>query len=98
MVASPIPELVRAVHPLRGICTLGTLPSALATPIDEPIQPVPLTLKQDPARAELGRLLFQDVRLSGNGRVSCRRRTLSPVPRSSALRILGAAWHRGLAS
>jgi len=44
---------------------------ALAAPLDEPIQPVPLTLKQDPARAEIGRLLFQDARLSANGRVSC---------------------------
>jgi len=31
----------------------------------------PLTLKQDPARVEIGRLLFHDARLSGNGRVSC---------------------------
>jgi len=46
--------------------------SAMAAPLlDEPIQPIPLTLKQDPARAEIGRLLFRDTRLSGNGRVSC---------------------------
>ncbi|OOG41715.1 cytochrome B6 [Polaromonas sp. A23] len=44
----------------------------MAAPLlDEPIQPVPLTLKQDPARAEIGRRLFSDTRLSGNGRVSC---------------------------
>jgi cytochrome c peroxidase len=30
-----------------------------------------MTLKQDPARAEIGRQLFFDVRLSGNGKVSC---------------------------
>ncbi len=46
--------------------------AATAAPLlDEPIQPVPLTLKQDPARADIGRQLFRDVRLSGNGRVSC---------------------------
>jgi len=49
-----------------------TSPAAIATPLlDEPIQPVPLTLKQDPARADIGRLLFRDTRLSGNGRISC---------------------------
>ena len=37
----------------------------------EPIQPIPLTLKQDPARSEIGHRLFSDARLSGNGRVSC---------------------------
>ncbi|UUZ65634.1 cytochrome-c peroxidase [Polaromonas sp. P1-6] len=45
--------------------------SATAALLDEPIQPIPQTLKQDPARAEIGRLLFHDTRLSGNGRVSC---------------------------
>ena len=51
-------------------CCAGVGPAA-ATPLDEPIQPIPLTLKQDPARVEIGRLLFRDTRLSGNGRVSC---------------------------
>ena len=45
--------------------------SATAALPDEPIQPIPLTLNQDPARADIGRLLFRDTRLSGNGRVSC---------------------------
>jgi len=46
--------------------------AVMAAPLlDEPIQPVPLTLKQDPAKAEIGRRLFSDTRLSGNGRVSC---------------------------
>ena len=44
---------------------------ATAALLDEPIQPIPPTLKQDPARAEIGRLLFRDTRLSGNGSVSC---------------------------
>jgi cytochrome c peroxidase len=45
--------------------------TAAAALLDEPIQPIPPTLKQDPARADIGRLLFRDTRLSGNGRVSC---------------------------
>ena len=44
---------------------------ARAALLDEPIQPIPLTMNQDPARVEIGRLLFRDTRLSGNGRVSC---------------------------
>jgi cytochrome c peroxidase len=39
--------------------------------LDEPIQPVPLSLHQNPAQAELGRRLFGDARLSANNRVSC---------------------------
>lgn len=39
--------------------------------LDEPIQPIPLATPQDPVRIELGRLLFNDPRLSGNGTVSC---------------------------
>lgn len=45
--------------------------TAAAALLDEPIQPIPLTLKQDPARVDIGRLLFQDTRLSGNGSLSC---------------------------
>ena len=42
-----------------------------AAAMDEPIRPVPATLNQDPVRAEIGRLLFSDARLSANGAVSC---------------------------
>lgn len=38
---------------------------------NEPIQPVPAAMPQDPARVALGRRLFSDPRLSGNGAVSC---------------------------
>jgi cytochrome c peroxidase len=38
---------------------------------NEPIQPIPLSLKQDRGRARLGARLFSDPSLSGNGRVSC---------------------------
>ncbi|MGA0612671.1 cytochrome-c peroxidase [Caldimonas sp. KR1-144] len=44
--------------------------TALAA-LDEPVKPVPATLMQDPARVEIGRRLFNDVRLSANGKVSC---------------------------
>jgi len=50
------------------VCASHTTTAAF---LDDPIQPIPLTLKQDPARVEIGRLLFRDPRLSGNGRVSC---------------------------
>jgi cytochrome c peroxidase len=42
-----------------------------AAVLDEPIKPVPATLNQNPARVEIGRLLFADGRLSVNGTVSC---------------------------
>lgn len=44
---------------------------AVATPANEPIVPLPATLNINPARAEIGRQLFHDSRLSANGRVSC---------------------------
>ena len=53
------------------VALLGLGPALCAAGLDEPIQPLPLTLKQDPARAAIGRRLFSDARLSGNGRVSC---------------------------
>ncbi|MET0384084.1 MAG: cytochrome c peroxidase [Burkholderiaceae bacterium] len=37
----------------------------------EPIRPVPMGVDATPARTEIGRRLFSDVRLSGNGKVSC---------------------------
>ncbi len=38
---------------------------------DEPIRPLSAVTGLDPARVELGRLLFHDPRLSGDGSVSC---------------------------
>lgn len=37
----------------------------------EPIAPIPLDIKLDPARVELGKRLFHDVRLSGDDSLSC---------------------------
>ena len=45
--------------------------TAAAQMSGEPIQPIPTTLHQDPARVAIGRRLFNDVRLSANSKVSC---------------------------
>lgn len=45
--------------------------SALAGSLNEPIKPLPPSLHQNPERAEIGRQLFHDPRLSANNRVSC---------------------------
>jgi cytochrome c peroxidase len=50
---------------------VGLSRPALAAPPSEPIAPLPVTLKVDPARAAIGRQLFHDVRLSANSKVSC---------------------------
>lgn len=44
---------------------------AYSAELDEPIKPIPLSLHQDPARAEIGRQLFSDPRLSANNTRSC---------------------------
>lgn len=38
---------------------------------DEPITPIPLSVKLDKAKVALGRRLFNDLRLSGDGTISC---------------------------
>lgn len=53
------------------IALLASSRSILGAPSDEPIKPIPATPKQDPARVELGRQLFGDVRLSANNRTAC---------------------------
>jgi cytochrome c peroxidase len=66
------PAVARLAALLLAAVAAWTSLAATAAPLlDEPIQPVPLTLKQDPARADIGRQLFRDTRLSGNGRISC---------------------------
>src|SRR5471030_2902499 len=54
-----------------ALCCKAPPGAAADAPLDEPIKPVPLTLHQDPARAALGRRLFNDARLSANNSVSC---------------------------
>ncbi|MFZ2853013.1 MAG: cytochrome c peroxidase [Rhodocyclaceae bacterium] len=62
-------RLGRTVAALAAVLAFSQ--AALAAPLDEPIKPIPPTLKQDPARAAIGRRLFHDPRLSANGGVSC---------------------------
>ncbi|WP_347901791.1 cytochrome c peroxidase [Pseudomonas purpurea] len=45
--------------------------AASAEPLDEPLKPLPPVPKQDPQRVELGRLLFNEPRLSVNNSLSC---------------------------
>jgi cytochrome c peroxidase len=39
--------------------------------IDEPIQPIPLTVKEDPKKVELGKKLFNEPKLSRDNTISC---------------------------
>ena len=61
---------MRRSNALFAVCVLATLSQARAA-LDEPIKPLPATLNQNPARAEIGRQLFNEVALSANGKVSC---------------------------
>src|SRR5436305_509791 len=56
---------------LVAVAMLGATSPALASRLDEPIAPLPSTLNINPARAEIGRQMFRDTRLSANGHVSC---------------------------
>ena len=58
---------------LRRLSVVLLLSSSntFAEPPREPIAPIPASLKQDPARALIGRQLFNDPRLSANSKVSC---------------------------
>ena len=46
-------------------------PSLLAAPLDEALKPMPPASVPDPAKAELGRQLFNEPRLSANNTLSC---------------------------
>ena len=55
-----------------GSLTVAVVRHSLAEGIDsEPITPVPAAEALDPAKIELGRRMFHDVRLSRGDRVSC---------------------------
>jgi cytochrome c peroxidase len=56
---------------LAAFALVASWQAAAAASPAEPIQPIPQTLKQDRARAQLGARLFSEPRLSGNGRISC---------------------------
>ncbi|MCU1292799.1 MAG: cytochrome c peroxidase [Bryobacterales bacterium] len=69
--------IVQEVHQVGSAFSMGCalililLGPAVALPLNEPIEPLPLTLNVSPARAAIGKQLFQDVRLSANGSRSC---------------------------
>lgn len=50
---------------------LGVLACTTPADADEPIQPIPRQVDYDRAKAELGKRLFFDTRLSRDGQVSC---------------------------
>jgi cytochrome c peroxidase len=56
---------------LVAAAAIGVAAMAAVPPAAEPIQPVPLAHGQDLARADLGRRLFNDTRLSANNTVAC---------------------------
>jgi cytochrome c peroxidase len=69
--------MVRCTLRLQGLVLLA-LAACLAAPLcalavstGEPIVPLPPTLNADPKKAEIGRQLFRDVRVSANGKVAC---------------------------
>ncbi len=77
-----------------GFClahSIGIRP-AIAVELDEPIKPLPLEVKLDQKKVELGKRLFFDVRLSKDNTVSCAschdfsRGGADPRPRSVGVR------------
>ena len=60
---------------LEGIRTLRAEyypnPLACAEFVNEPIRPIPDSVPYDPAKAELGKVLYNDTRLSADGTISC---------------------------
>jgi cytochrome c peroxidase len=62
---------IRASAATFALMLTFMLSCGAAAPLAEPIQPLPLTNNEDPARAALGRRLFNDGRLSANNRLAC---------------------------
>jgi cytochrome c peroxidase len=58
-------------HALMAALAVAAAIVAAPAAAGEPIQPLPLQHGQDPARAAIGRRLFNDPQLSANGRVAC---------------------------
>jgi cytochrome c peroxidase len=57
-------------HPVQSPSDLMT-PAVVMINGDEPIQPIPLEIKEDPRKVSLGRKLFHDRRLSRDDTISC---------------------------
>ncbi len=63
---------------------------------DEPIKPVPLNLKFDKAKVELGKMLYFDPRLSKSGFISCHScHNLSLGGADNRVSSIGHKWQRG---
>jgi cytochrome c peroxidase len=54
-----------------GLQSSAAQTTAVPPELQEPLQPLPLTVVVDPNRAALGARLFQDVRLSGPNTIAC---------------------------
>ena len=63
-------SIATAIAVLVTASGLTDLPASAAS-AEEPIEPIPQTHNTDPARIRLGRQLFSDPRLSGDGTVEC---------------------------
>ncbi|SRR5579859_4500946 len=71
-ISEPVGVRLRAAMKIAWVVLAGVMSfAATAATLVEPIKPLPLSTQQDPARAAIGRQLFTDARLSGNGAVSC---------------------------
>ena len=62
---------VRVLRTLLAITTVATLSTAALSQTTEPIQPLPLEVKQDPRKVALGEKLFFDKRVSEDGSIAC---------------------------
>jgi cytochrome c peroxidase len=56
---------------MRMLLAIGLAATLAGVRAEEPIKPVPPAPAATPARVALGRALFNETRLSGNGRLSC---------------------------
>ena len=62
----------RTLSLIRFLSVMGAVALlSLAARAEEPISPIPETVDVDPAKVELGRLLFHDPILSKDGTISC---------------------------
>ena len=62
---------VRPLATLFGLALCGSLALAAGAAAEEPIKPIPETVKVDARKVDLGRKLFHDPQLSRDGTVSC---------------------------
>lgn len=86
------------LHALMPILLAGTLAGTLAASAQaaEPFQPLEPVADVDPARAELGKQLYFDPRLSKSGFISCNScHNLSMGGSDNLPTSIGHQWHQG---